>query len=286
MKTRTAVALVGAASVVLSGITCQVGAGQEAFRETVLSILAERWPDEDFVASDEPMVIVWGDYRLGLANLEARLASTDPRSDSFKQAVIEHFQTMLEHVKSQDADLEEISWERASEIVRIQWVPTTYDMALQTPFSEHVSIGAVLDLGMSVSYVRPEDLERWQVKEDALFKRAIQNLEMLSLDIELHTQPAGGEGVGYFLAVTEGDSYDAARLLLPGFRKRIADKLGEPFLAAVPNRDFLVCWSTEYSHGAAFAKKVEEDFNTQPYPLSPKVYLAFVDRVEPTAITQ
>ncbi|HEX2062601.1 MAG TPA: hypothetical protein VHK90_17810, partial [Thermoanaerobaculia bacterium] len=80
----------------------------------------------------------------------------------------------------------------------------------------------------------------------------------------------------HFIAVEENDAFAAARLLLPRFRGFLADSLGEPFCAAIPNRDFLICWpagaAPEFHE--AIEAKVAEDYETQPYPLTRAVFVA------------
>lgn len=74
------------------------------------------------------------------------------------------------------------------------------------------------------------------------------------------------------LLVGEHDGYDAARILMPNLRKAAAGLLGEPFRAAIPNRDFLVMWA---SGNATLAKgaaaNARRDFEAQPYPISPLI---------------
>jgi hypothetical protein len=55
-------------------------------------------------------------------------------------------------------------------------------------------------------------------------------------------------------------------------RERIAARLGSPFFMAVPNRNFLVCWSRDFGKAAEFAKQVTRDFGSRPHPLSPEVF--------------
>lgn len=40
------------------------------------------------------------------------------------------------------------------------------------------------------------------------------------------------------------DGHDAVRILVPRIRQAAAPFPGDPFIAAVPNRDFLILWSS------------------------------------------
>ncbi len=78
----------------------------------------------------------------------------------------------------------------------------------------------------------------WGVSQDALHDAAIGNLETLSKDVAIEpNRPVSG--AGSFIAIAPNDSYDATRLLLPGFRARLLAALGDAAYAAIPNRDFL-----------------------------------------------
>lgn len=98
-----------------------------------------------------------------------------------------------------------------------------------------------------------------------------------------HARLQGGRSPDPFLASEEKDGYDAVRLLLPWVRQEAAKHLGNPFLAAIPNRDFLVMWGTTNSQ--AFQSRardnVLQDFKSQPYKLSSSVLKVWEDgRIE------
>jgi uncharacterized protein YtpQ (UPF0354 family) len=99
---------------------------------------------------------------------------------------------------------------------------------------------------------------------DQVNKVAFENLAAISKDIPFNAST----GSNLFLTVGSDDSYDAVRLLSPQFRERAAERLGSPFYAAIPNRDFLIMWSTNAS--PAFMNKLREqvlqDSRDKPYP--------------------
>jgi uncharacterized protein YtpQ (UPF0354 family) len=137
------------------------------------------------------------------------------------------------------------------------------------PFPAAVRIGVVLDDSRGYSYLRQCDIAEWGQSADAVYERAVANLEQASSGIQVHS---GGPPDRY-LAIEAKDGYDAVRIVLPGLRRFIIERLGEPFLATVPNRDFLVAWATDCSSRfQEFARaKAQKDFAAQPYPLTPEV---------------
>lgn len=80
-------------------------------------------------------------------------------------------------------------------------------------------------------------------------------------------------GKGHWLALQETDGYSAVRIGIPSVRRRITEQLGSPFFMAIPNRNFLVCWSQDFPKAEEFEARVEEDFAGRPHPLSPLVYV-------------
>ena len=92
-------------------------------------------------------------------------------------------------------------------------------------------------------------------------------------------------GATELLAVEIGDGYDATRLLLPGFRRFAAERLGDPYFAAIPNRDVLVLWSKSASpeFQARVRAQVAESFRGGAYPLTERLFEAGAAGVSPLA---
>jgi uncharacterized protein YtpQ (UPF0354 family) len=140
-----------------------------------------------------------------------------------------------------------------------------------------VLIGIVLDSEAGYSYVRAEDAALWGRTAAELFETGIVNLNEASRQLPMAMFPEPNLAI----VIETKDGYDAARLLLPGIRKFAAEKLGEPFFAGIPNRDFLIMWS----QGAAdefqtfCRQKIAEDFDEQDHPLSPRILVATAEDV-------
>lgn len=60
------------------------------------------------------------------------------------------------------------------------------------------------------------------------------------------------------------------RVLLPELRQFAIEKLGSPFYAAIPNRDFLILWSHDCDEEffERMQSQVTADFNSRSHPLS------------------
>jgi hypothetical protein len=135
----------------------------------------------------------------------------------------------------------------------------------------------VVDDPSSIRYVLGKDLSAWQVPLDGAASVARANLWQESRSLPLAAQgPDNPTLSGKFVTLATRDGYDAARLVLPELRGALAERLGYPYYAAIPNRDFLIAWSNDYAFAAQFSEKVRADFAQRSYPISGKTY-----RVQP-----
>jgi uncharacterized protein YtpQ (UPF0354 family) len=260
-----------------------------AFQAEVLAMLKQEYPKRAFKPGNSPDVIVTDKIELGLSNIRSRLCLASPPLSAKERvaAARAHFRSMLS-VADQGPTARSEDWARVQDRVMLQLMPAAYlqkfqdDRALVSrPFIPGVATAVVIDGEKGYRYVRKLDLVQWKMGADALFERAVKNLETRSKAAKLEAS----RGSEKFLVFEEKDGYDAARLLLPSVRSEAARLLGDPFLAALPNRDFLILWSAQ--NGAGFQKftrqKARDEYKAQPYPLSPSALRVWQDgRVEVT----
>jgi uncharacterized protein YtpQ (UPF0354 family) len=85
--------------------------------------------------------------------------------------------------------------------------------------------------------------------------------------------PADGDHPrGGFVAIDNNDGFAAARLMVPAFRQRLREALGDDYYVVTPNRDFLVAWSKDFSNHDRFVAKAMHDAREYPYPISSRVF--------------
>jgi len=266
------VILVTVLSLSASAMACDITPLQ--IQDEALAFLKKEYPNRDFARGKIVEEIDMGKVILGLQNLRSKFctASQPPNASARQEAMREHFQAMMVLLKDREPVLPH-SWAQAKGMVTVQFMPTDYLRLLKdTPlvtrsFAPGVELGVVIENKDGYGYVRQEDRLRWKVEEKALFETALKNLDLKNTGAKLR----GGGDPDRFLAIEEKDGYDAVRLLLPWVRQEASKFLGDPFMAAIPNRDFLIMWSTRNaSRFQQFVRgKVEADFKAQPYPLSP-----------------
>ena len=259
----------------------------KAFQSDVLGMLKQEFPTRSFKAGNSSDVIIADKVELGLSNLRARLCLASPPLPA-KEGVAAarvHFRSMLSIAEHRPAGGPE-GWASVQGQVMLQLMPAEYARKFQgdgalvsRPFIPGVATAVVVDSEKGYRYVRKTDLAQWKIAVDALFEQALRNLDAKSKAAKLQAS----RGPDKFLAFEEKDGYDAARVLLPWVRAEAAKLLGDPFLASVPNRDFLILWSAQ--NGAEFQKftrqKARDDYKAQPYPLTPTTLRVWRDgRVE------
>lgn len=238
------------------------------FTAWALGVLREEAPDLAPRREADDVITVGGEdgTQLGLQSLRA-IAMQGGLSEAELRAALVDRARRLTGAPSSPA-----TWDEARALLRPQLMPEEYLQQapvplLFRPFHSGVVAGVVLDLPESYSYVRAKDGPAWGVDDETVWRQAIDNLETASAGMEAHV--AGGPN--RWVAVGMGDGYDAARLLVPGVRGFLADRLGEPFYAGTPNRDFLIAWAADCSppFWEFVGGKLEKDHREQPYPLTP-----------------
>ena len=242
-----------------------------AFRDRVLAIVGEEFPDAGLETSVDPLLLRRGDAELHLGNLRAKCEAAGG-IDSCRGVIREHFALILESLEAPDV-VGGLDWETAKPRLRPQLTPVEVLEGLKIPhdpLGDGLMVAFVTDAPKNYRYVSDEDLARWGVSVEEVRRLAVANLEAATVDMPV----AGVEGENQLLAVEIGDGYDATRLLLPGFRRFAISKLGEPFLAAVPNRDVLVMWSEKSSADfqASVRRSVQESFFSEAYPVSLRIF--------------
>ncbi|MCC6510296.1 MAG: hypothetical protein IT423_14425 [Pirellulaceae bacterium] len=251
----------------------------ESFRDFVLSVLGEAFPDEPFLPGERADAIRWKDSEIGLHNLHADAALMHTEPAMVRQTIVEHFSRI---VKLTDTELASLpaTWDEARTRVRLQLMPANFarvGVSVTFPFLDEVLISIVVDAEHGYAYVRTEDVERWQVGLIDLYEAACENLTAASQNLGVSYYP----GPPAIVALDTTDGYAAARLLLPSLRQFITERLGSPFCAGIPNRDFLIMWSA--TEDAQFQERMQvqlnEDTKSRSHPLSSRILNVTVDSI-------
>lgn len=251
----------------------------KGFRDRVLEILSREFPHEVFTADEREGVIAWNDAVFGLHSLHAdaiRLGVTD---DQLREAVVDHFDKVIKMTEIGKLVVP-ADWEVARDRVRLQLMPAELireGISVTYPMLDHVVVSVVIDSPHGYAYVRNEDLAKWNMSLFDLYEVACENLKQASEGIEISVI----DGPPSLIVLQTHDGYDAARVLLPEFRQFAAQRLGTPFFAAIPNRDFLIMWSQ--SEDAAFQERIKSqvriDAASQSHPLTSTILVVTEEKI-------
>lgn len=247
----------------------------EHFRNRVLALARELFPATDFIVpADDDGVLFADGNQFGLQNIRAKFALSNATDDDLREIVRGHLSPLLDDpMPLLDAfDFPEIAPKLFPQIMPADFAAHPDLPLVSYPLGSGTSIGIVADFPKAYMYLRETDLERWQVASQAVYETACGNLAAASDSVGLNQ---AGEGKDLFLALTSGDGYDAARILVPAFQDFLASHLGETFRFGIPNRDFLICWRLDCDPDfhRNLAAKIAADHTERPYPLSPYVFV-------------
>jgi len=270
----------------LCGFAADCNFTRAQLQDESLAILRKDYPARGFSAGESAELIRMGKVELGLDNLYAKMCTVAPLDAAARaEEIRHHFGAMMQLIEQHEAQ-QQLTWADARKLVMLQLTTEEYFHALMKqgefvtrPFVRGVVLTVVIDRPDGYQYVRKEDQERWRVSREALFDEGLHNLVEVTRNGKLHA----ANGAEKLLASEEKDGYDAVRILVPWVREQAVKLLGEPFLAGIPNRDFLIMWSTANSAGfhKATRGEIQQDFAEQPYGLSGRVLRVWGDgRIE------
>jgi uncharacterized protein YtpQ (UPF0354 family) len=141
-------------------------------------------------------------------------------------------------------------------------------------------VGYALDSARTMSYISPKQFEEWKISVEELHEAALENLMLRSETLQAHASPDETGRVNLILIQTM-DGYDASRILLPGLHDHLREYLHGPFLAAIPNRDILICFRNEAELVERLRPQIQEDYRTMPHQVSDRIFLVTPDGIAP-----
>ena len=155
-----------------------------------------------------------------------------------------------------------------------------WDRVVSQPLVEGLKVCYAIDNDRTISYLLRDHFAQWKVPLESLHEQAMENLMSRSQSMEAHAMQDEGGQVNLII-FQKGDGYDASRILLPMLHEKLRGLLGSPFVAAVPNRDILLCFRDETQTVARLADKVAEDFRQMPHQVTDRLFLVTPDGIAP-----
>jgi hypothetical protein len=266
---------------------------QRAFQHMVHKLASELFPEKKIEICDDPLTLLRDGGVVGITNLKAEFLLSSKTDAVLKELIQSKFGLLF--AKPDDED--DSNWETVKSMLMPQLMPESFVRRapielVHKQFGDDVSIGIVIDSESSYAYANVDNIDAWGVGVDEIFETALENLNERSRGIAMEAFP----GKNGFFVVNTMDGFDAARIFLPKLQDLIAEHLGLPFYAGVPNRDFLICWSKagDADFQESMRSQVAKDSEERPYPLSGKVFevsenghieVAAIGEIDPRAET-
>ena len=270
------------------------GITREKFAQTVIERVRGRFPLVKIGRARQPFSLRMNGQVASLENLY-RIAQLKPED---LQHQIERWAVELlrvsEGAPDRDASLEEVG-ERLLPMVLACNEPADptgtaapsvsgvgpdgrLDHLVTQPLVPGLCVGYVIDGDRTIAYLSQDALKKWDVDVDRLHEKAMENLVARSDAMQAHAaQDETGE-INLILFQTL-DGFDASRLLLPTLHERLREHLGSPFIAAIPNRDILLCFRNDEETVESLRSQIRTDFHTMPHQVTEKLLLVTADGI-------
>jgi hypothetical protein len=144
------------------------------------------------------------------------------------------------------------------------------------PLVSGLDIGYVIDGDRTLSYIPAEAPGRWGLDVDELHDIALENLIERSGQLAAHAAE-DEDGEVSLILFQMLDGFDASRILLPSLHGRLRGHLGSPFVAAVPNRDILLCFRDDEETVERLRRQINADYRQMPHQITDRLVLVTAD---------
>jgi uncharacterized protein YtpQ (UPF0354 family) len=171
------------------------------------------------------------------------------------------------------------TWEEASATFVPVLRGATYSMEVwahnpalglvRRPFLPHIDVVVAMDRPTSISFVTRSAVEGWGVEEREVFERAASRAPLLANpSLELYDDTHGPLWI-----VTSNDSYESARLLVPGWLASLRGRIEGNPIAIIPERGTLmVGGDARPGMVERLLDKADREFTASSRRLSPAIY--------------
>lgn len=253
---------------------------REQFVEQVLQIVPRKFPLVKLARGNEPFSMRVNGHMVGLENLY-RLVVLNP--EEMRQQIERWMVELLratEGVPHGSGGFAEVEDRILPMVLSDQLAHTMHRETLTQPVVPGLCVAYAIDSDRTIAYIPRAQFNNWEMELDDLHETAIRNL--VSRSEAMNAQVAQDEsGRIDFIVFQAGDGYDASRVLLPTLHERLREHIGSPFVAAIPNRDILLCFRNDPQTLSRVRGQVREDFHRMPHQVTDKLFLITADGIAP-----
>lgn len=253
---------------------------REQFLEQVVELIRKRFPLVKIGRASEPFSLRLNGRVVGLENL---YRSVMQKPDAFVHTTERWAVELLraaEGSPDRTAGYDEVSDRVMPVILTTDVFESARGAMVGQLLVDGIYVTYVIDGDRTITHIPDAQFKKWDVPLDELHAKALANL--VSKSETLAADAAQDEdGRVNLILFTLGDGYDASRLLLPNLHERLKVHLGSPFLAAIPNRDILICIRNESTILSSVKDQIAQDYRTMPRQITEKLFLVTADGLAP-----
>lgn len=254
----------------------------EAFAAKVAEMLRKLQPDYAIKLIGTSELLVDG-RRLDLDNLYRMVSHDRIRG----REIVEHYLEQL--FCDSSLDQTDLGFDLIKDRIMPRIQPESIfqhlsrELVVHVPFVNGTVIVFVMDMPNMTISITTEQMIRWGVTCEDLEEIARQNLDRYAPELDM--QFVESKEGGHAAIIGEQDGYDAARVLMGGLHTTLASRLGPDFLVAIPARDMFVALSAGPSPFLQrLHRRVVQDYNRLPYPITDEFFLVTRDGVAGTVM--
>jgi uncharacterized protein YtpQ (UPF0354 family) len=255
---------------------------REQFVEQVIEVVRKRFPLVKVARSTEPFSLRLNGKVVALENLYRSAMQRQDQTVHIVERWAVELLRAAEGTPDRNASYEDVADRVMPVLVTSDAFAAANGSMIGQGVLEGLFVAYVIDGDRTISHIPAVQFAKWGVSIDDLHDKAIENLVAKSQTLAADAAQDETGRVNLILFQL-GDGYDSSRLLLPTLHDRLRGHLGSPFLAAIPNRDILICIRNDSSILSSVRTQVAQDFRTMPRQITERLFIVTADGLAPYA---
>lgn len=253
---------------------------REQFVEQVIDLVRKRFPLVKIGRSSQPFSLRLNGKVISLENLYRSVLQKQDAGDHMIERWAVELLRAAEGTPDRNAPFAELADRVMPVLLTREYFEAAGEAAVGQPLVEGLYVAYVIDGDRTIAHIPMAQFKKWKIELDDLHNKAIDNLVAKSNSLQADAAQDENGQVNLILFQL-GDGYDSSRLLLPTLHERLRGHLGSPFLAAIPNRDILICIRNDSVVLDGVKAQIAQDFRTMPRQITEQLFLVTADGLAP-----
>ena len=260
-------------------ISSMAAVSREQFVEQVLRCVNDKFPLVKIARGEQPFSMRVNGHIASLENIYRMAVLRPGESRHHIERWVVELLRAAEGTPDRNGSFDELK-ERILPMILAEKARESSQKIISQPLVDGISVGYAIDSDRTIAYISAAQFESWNVSKDDLHETAVANLVTRSDSMNAHAAQDHYGRINLILFQTM-DGYDASRILLPTLHERLREHLGSPFVAAIPNRDILLCFRDEEETLNQLREQVADDHRRLPHGVTDRLLLVTADGLAP-----